>query len=323
MMRRAVLALAVAALAVPAGAGAALAHDRGHDHGRRWVESSCWRGHHERHTRPGRTPTSPTSSPSTPPETIPPRPTPGDTTTGTISPAPTAQLPADRLNASFTDRSGTASTYHLFTSKVTGPVRGLVVYLDGDGMYGHRNPSTTWALGGASGVIAQAGKRGYPTLSIATPSRDGTFWTAGSRNADYVADLIQSIRAQIGVEQTWLVSYSGGSQLVTKFLIPAHSSTFAVRGGAVILGGGGRPAGTPNIDPALKAGFPMHWYTGDIDDGRNTSDRYNAIRDARAGHAWYTDRGYAATIETPAGVDHGDLGGRFGTVLAEQLDARG
>ena len=157
--------------------------------------------------------------------------------------------------------------------------------------------------------IVHAGLRESPLLPLAETVQ--------------IAAAMDQIRAQIGVEQTWLVSYSGGSQLVTKFLIPAHSSTFAGRGGAVILGGGGRPAGTPNIDPALKAGFPMHWYTGDIDDGRNTSDRYNAIRDARAGHAWYADRGYAATIETPAGVDHGDLGGRFGTVLAEQLDARG
>lgn len=311
MLRAAVIAAALAALTVPVAAPAADAHDR--DRGRRWAEQSCWagqrHGHHRRHHRPTpstpSTPSTPTVEPSAPPETLPPA---------------TAPLPSDRVNAPFTDPAGTTSTYHLYTSSTRGPARGIVVYLDGDGMYGHRNPTTTWALGGDRGIIAQAGQRGYATLSVMTPSRDRTFWTAGARNAAYVAALAETIRNETGAQKTWIVAYSGGSQLVTKHLIPAHSGTFTTGGGAVITGGGGRPSGTPNINPALKAGFPMHWYTGTDDDGRNTSDGYDSIRDARAGHAWYLDHGYAATLETPAGVDHNDLGGRFGTVLAEQID---
>ncbi|MEP7161426.1 MAG: hypothetical protein ABI746_10030, partial [Dermatophilaceae bacterium] len=253
-----------------------------------------------------------------------PRPT---TPTTTPTPRPTTPTPPpvtavkDRMSASYTDAAGTSSTYHLFTSKVarSAPV-GLVVYLDGDGMYGHRNPSSTWALGGANGVVAQAGTRGYATVSIATPSRDGTFWSKGKVNAAYVASLVTSIRAELGVQRTWLVGYSGGSQLITQFLLPAHSSVFAAGGGAVITGGGGAPSASPTIDPALKGTFPMLWYTGRLDDGRNTSDGYNALSDATRGQGWYASRGFAATREEPAGLDHNALGTRFGSVLAQQLD---
>ncbi len=275
-------------------------------------------------TKPTSSPTSSTSAPTRPTSsptssTNAPTSTPSTSSPSTTSP-PRVTTIKDRLSAPYTDKAGTRSTYHLYTSKVanSAPV-GLVVYLDGDGMYGHRNPNTSWALGGSGGVVAQAGARGYATLSIMTPSRDNTFWTNGSVNAAYVASLIQSVRSELGVQRTWLVGYSGGSQLITKFLLPAHSSVFAAGGGAVITGGGGAPGGSATIDAALKSGFPMLWYTGSADNGANSSDGYNALADARRGQSWYASRGFAATLEVPAGVDHSDLGTRFGSVLAGQL----
>lgn len=268
--------------------------------------------------RPTPTPIRSTTSPAPAPTTSP-APSPTPTTAPPTAPVTTVR---DRLSASYRDAAGTTSTYHLFTSKVVNarPV-GLVVYLDGDGMYGHRNPTSTWALGGSGGVVAQAGSRGYATLSIATPSADRTFWTKGAVNAAYVASLIESIRTELGVQRTWLVGYSGGSQLITKYLLPAYSSIFASGGGAVITGGGGAPSGSPTIDPALKTGFRMLWYTGSLDDGTNSDDGYNALADAKRGEAWYAARGVATSRQEPAGVDHEDLGTRFGTVLGSQLDS--
>lgn len=270
---------------------------------------------------PQPTRTRPTGAPTTAPSSTP---TSRPTTAPTNAPTTPGHVTTvkDRLAASYTDAAGTSSTYHLYTSKVADsrPV-GVVVYLDGDGMYGHRNPTSTWALGGSGGVVAQAGSRGYATLSIKTPSSDGTFWSKGRVNATYVASLIQSIRSELGVQRTWLVGYSGGSQLITQYLLPAYSSIFAPGGGAVITGGGGAPSGSPTIDPALTSGFPMLWYTGSLDDGRGQSDGYNGLADAKRGQSWYAARGFAATRQEPAGLDHEDLGTRFGTVLGGQLDA--
>ena len=227
---------------------------------------------------------------------------------------------SSRYSTTFTN-SGTSSDYHLYTA-VTGNLKGLVVYLDGDAMYGHLNRNSTWALGGTSGIPARAGARGYATLSIQTPDRSGerTWWESGTSNAVYAIAVINAIRAELGVSRTWLVGYSGGSQLITKFLIPAHSAQFTSGGGAVITGGGGAPSGTPSINATLKTVFPLHWVTGSLDNGAGTSDGYNALADAKSGHSWYSTRGYMATREEPSGWDHDSLGTQFGNLLAAQLD---
>lgn len=234
--------------------------------------------------------------------------------------APMVSLPSDRRAASYTDQAGTRSTYHLFTSSVSGPVKGLVVYLDGDGMFGHNNPGSTWALGGGKGIVAQAGARGYATLSVRTPDSSGTFWRNGAKNAAYVTSLIKQVRKETGASATWLVGFSGGSQLITQFLLPAHSADFT-SGGAVITGGGGSPRSVPTPFAAeSKANFPLHWYTGSLDDGRNTSDGYNALADAKRGSAYYAAAGFTTSREEPAGLDHNALGTRFGTAMAAQID---
>lgn len=48
---------------------------------------------------------------------------------------------ADQLNTPHTDPAGTTSTYHLFTDAAGSQPAGLVVYFDGDGQYGHKNPT--------------------------------------------------------------------------------------------------------------------------------------------------------------------------------------
>ncbi len=233
-----------------------------------------------------------------------------------------AALASDVRSASWSDSAGTRSTYHLFTSGVAaGKVSGLVVYLDGDGMYGHDNPTSTWALGGSNGVVAKAAARGYATLSIRTPDTSGTptFWENGKVNAAYVAALTRKVSADLGTNHVWLVGYSGGSQLITKFLLPAHAAQFT-SGGAVITGGGGAPSSSSaTFDKAMQQRFPLHWYTGSADNGRTSSDGYDALSDAKRGVAWYAARGFVTSRAEPAGVDHSGLGTRFGGVLAEQI----
>ncbi|GAB49672.1 hypothetical protein [Mobilicoccus pelagius] len=229
--------------------------------------------------------------------------------------APTAP---DRLGASYTDRAGTRSTYHLFIASVRGGrPRGLVVYLDGDGMYGHDHPHSTWALGGSRGVVAQAATRGYATLSVRTPARDATFWRNGQVNAAYVAALTESTARSLGVTDIWFVGYSGGSQLLTKHLLPTHGGRLAT-GGVVVTGGGGAPARGAAMP--VPSRVPLLWYTGSLDDGRGTDDGYDALDDAKRGAAWYRARGAKVSRVEPTGLDHSDLGGRFGMVLARQLD---
>lgn len=227
-----------------------------------------------------------------------------------------APAAADQRDAAFTDTAGTTSTYHLFTDAAGSQPVGLVVYFDGDGQYGHKNPTSTWALGGRDGLVAQAAARRLATLSIRTPDRVGseTWWENGRVNAAYAADLIDKTRRDLGVDRVWVVGYSGGSQLITKWLTPLHGSTLG-RGGAVITGGGGAPPVTASFPEGFPAGFPMTWHTGTAD-----TSGYNAYADARRGADWYSQRGFTVTREWPAGVDHDDLGGQFGSIFAAAYD---
>lgn len=261
-------------------------------------------------------------------------PTPGVEGVRSTEPAPSAAASSavqaspvsDVLSAPYADEAGTASTYHLFTSAVRArPAVGVVVYLDGDGMFGHDHPTSAWALGGPRGIVAQAGARGYATLSIRTPDQAGalTFWEEGPRNAAYVDSLIAATSAQLRTTRVWLVGYSGGSVLITKDLLPRYGDRF-ISGGAVITGGGGAPTpATPVQFPAtMRDRFPLYWYVGSKDDGSTAEDGYDALADARGGSTWYLARGFRSRLVVATGLDHEDLGTRFGSVLAAQLDAQ-
>ena len=108
-----------------------------------------------------------------------------------------------------------------------------------------------------------------------------------------------------------MIGYSGGSQLATKWLLPQHPDLASL---VVVTGGGG----APDQVPAPVAGTRLVWHTGADDDGRGTTDGYNAISDAKAGAAAYRAAGWDVTESHPAGQAH-DLGGQFGSILAAHL----
>ncbi|MFH5824942.1 hypothetical protein [Georgenia sp. AZ-5] len=228
----------------------------------------------------------------------------------------------DRTFQSFTASNGMTSQYHVYASDVsTDEPVGLMLQFHGDGAYEFKNPSSSYSLGGSEGIVAQAREHGMITVPVLSPDKQGsvTWWESGAENADYVADLLSHLYDQydIDTERVWLVGYSGGSQFITKFFMPEHSD-LVDGGGSVVFGGGGVPGGgSQGFDAGLTPDFPMHWYTGMKDNGSGGS--YNALRDAQNGSAWYDGQGFATTLETPAGVDHG-LSGTFGPVVGQQLD---
>lgn len=226
----------------------------------------------------------------------------------------------DRTNQSFTARNGLTSSYHIYAAGVPQDhAAGLVLQFHGDGAYEFKNPGSTYSLGGSSGIIAQARSRGYITVPVLAPDRTGevTWWENGSANADFVADLVNSLKSSynIDTEDIWLVGYSGGAQFITQFYLPKYSSQID-GGGSVVFGGGGSPRVSASPFAAgMVSDFPMHWYTGASD-----SVGFDAIGAARAGVSWYAGRGFETDLESPAGLGH-NLSGRFGSVLAKHLDA--
>lgn len=230
----------------------------------------------------------------------------------------------DRTSQQFTASNGLTSRHHIYAAGLTAAsIRCAVFQFHGDGAYEFSNPTSSYSLGGSSGIVAQSRQRGCLTVAVLSPDKAGTstWWEDGAANAVYVRDLLTSLQAEYGFssERVWLVGYSGGAQFVTQFYLPLYSSTIK-GGGSIVFGGGGAPRVQTSPFGGLAANFRMHWYTGANDTGSNGG--YNALRDAKAGESYYASRGFSTSHEYPAGIGHG-LSGRFGGVVAGQLDQYG
>lgn len=247
-----------------------------------------------------------------------------------VNDVPVSQHPSDAQDIRFTDSSGLTSTYHRWASSVdlaSNP--GLLVYLHGDGAYGYDNPDVEYDLGGPGGIRDQARVRNMICVAPLSPNlkgrKDRAWWRKGTRKAAWLAELIERLTVEypaIDTDKVWLTGFSGGAQQITQYFMPLHSDRLT-DGGAVIFGGGG--AGDDFVTPqpyaaALRATFPMHWYTGGDDDGTNGGDGYDGGADATAGEAYYSDEGFTTSIERPAGVPH-DMGGHYGPIVGRKLSA--
>lgn len=236
----------------------------------------------------------------------------------------------NRTNISYRGTQYTGE-YHVFASGInTSLPIGLVLQFHGDGAYEFDNPTDTYSLGGSNGVIAVAQERNMICVPIKTPNSDGTWWTTGDSNADWVKQLIESeIYPKYNIDRTrvWISTYSGGSQFATQNLIPKYSSLF-LDGGAVIAGGGGAPGtNTSNSSPSpfaapFQKNYNLHWFTYTGDTGWD-DDGYNAYADAQAGKSWYTNRGFLNTSSNyPAGGGHSSVTYKFGIELRARMQIK-
>lgn len=228
----------------------------------------------------------------------------------------------DLERRTFTASNGLTSQYHIYAAGVpTDRPVGLLIQFHGDGAFEFNNPSSSYSLGGPSGIVAKAKEHDLLTIAALSPDKQGavTWWEQGDANADYARDLIQNVafaKYSIDTGNVWLVGYSGGAQFITQFFLPKHSNLVG-GGGSVVFGGGGVPrASVQPFAASLKANFPMHWHTGAADTGTSPG-WYDALADAKKGSAWYSAQGFQTTLETPAGVGHAGL--PFGRVVGEQL----
>ncbi|MGY1617073.1 hypothetical protein ACI797_10045 [Geodermatophilus sp. SYSU D00691] len=226
----------------------------------------------------------------------------------------------DRPRSTFTAANGQSGRYLLYAGGIdpSRPV-GLVVYADGTGEYGVDNPTSPYALGGPSGLVAAAKARNAITLAVESPNQACECWHTGdtSAYADFLADLIETQLENYPIDELWLSGFSSGAQEVTRFLVPRHPELLRVGGGWVVFGGGGPPAdGGAGVTTARMAGVRGHWYTGTAD----TAVPLTAAWGAQAGERWYAGRGVVASHEWPAGVGHA-LDGRLGSTVGRLLDA--
>lgn len=230
----------------------------------------------------------------------------------------------DQENVSFTASNGLKSQYHVYAAGVPQP-SGLLIWTHGDGAWEFDHPNDPYVMGGPLGVRAQAKAEGYIVVSALAPDKVGTvtWWEKGAQNADYMADLINHLKAQYNVNSNDIVlaGYSGGAQFTTQYFLPEYSGILN-GGGSIVFGGGGAPE-TPNQRPwneNLKSNFYMHWATGEFDDLAHSNEGYDARAYAQEGVEYYAAQGFETSHYWIPGRDH-MIDELFGGIVGEQLRA--
>jgi hypothetical protein len=203
----------------------------------------------------------------------------------------------DQARRSFTAGNGQTGNYLLYAGGIdpAKPV-GLVVYVDGTGEFGVDNPTSSYALGGSSGLVASSRARNMMTLAVESPNQSCECWHTGDTSgyADFLAGLIESQLSKYPVSEVWLSGFSSGAQEITRFLVPRHPELMRLGGGWVVFGGGGPPAdGGFAVTAARMAGVRGHWFTGTAD----TSVPLTASWGAQAGERFYAGRGVVTSSE--------------------------
>lgn len=159
------------------------------------------------------------------------------------------------------------------------------------------------------GAIANA--RNLVLIAVDTPDRryspSGLTWWVRSRLNGRIFRLFAMVaarRLRPDPALSWVMGYSGGAEFLTYDLL-AHRVPHWLRGGAVMVGGGGVHT-APLPPPAGAADLPLHWWTGDADGSpEGSGPLWSAQAAAAEGLHAYREAGWrGARAHTVPGVGH-------------------
>lgn len=236
------------------------------------------------------------------------------------SAAPSAQLQTDRTNQSFT-ANGYTSEYHIYAAGLdwTKPV-GLLMYTDGSGENGLKNPSGTHLLAGSKGMVAIAKKHNMVLVTPFSPNKGcegGTesCWYEGDSPgyAKWAEALIASVESQYQIDKRRVAigGYSSGATFTTGWFVPSAAAQRVMDDGVIVAISYGGPAYMSEVayTAAFKANVHMNWNVGDQDE---------SLSDVKEGHQHYTQKGFQTSLDILPGVDH-DRSQQFGTIMDAQI----
>lgn len=121
-------------------------------------------------------------------------------------------------------------------------------------------------------------------------------WSDEAAKGEYARDLIQTVlqRSELSEQNVWLAGWSGGAEVIATYLM-ARQQTWLRGGGVILIGGGEAEKGvaTPNNDVRR---VPMRWYIGDQDGyGATWPPTWSATVAAKRGISSYRNAGFINT----------------------------
>ena len=202
---------------------------------------------------------------------------------------------------------------------------GILIWLHGDGKFEYKHPNSKEYLAGKHGIISLANRKKMKLIVPETPAADDTWWQDGSKNADWLIELINGLSNRYHTKNIWIAGFSGGAEEISYYILPRLKQISASQGGAVLFGGGGSPRKEGLYDrvPQNKVyskKFPLIWIVGEHDDGHDDAG-FNALQTSNEGLNFYRQQGWqtkrliipdkAHLLRTNDVGMYGDLLGRY------------
>ncbi len=235
--------------------------------------------------------------------------------------APVASDQTDRTNLSFTGSKYT-STYHLYAAGLDwNKTVGMILYTDGSGEYGLKNPTGSYLLGGSTGLIAVAKKHNMILVTPLSPNKncsdgDGSCWYLGDSEGyvKWAEELVTDIQSRYPIDKKRIAvgGYSSGAQFSTEFWVPSGAAQRTMTDGVIVaISYGGAPQmNEVSYSSTFKSNVHMAWNTGDQDEAYTGGGSYGV----KGGYDHYTSAGFQTSLEVLPGVSH-DRSGDFGPVM--------
>ena len=205
------------------------------------------------------------------------------------------------LSTSTVTLSGYTITHHV---SAVSESRGLVVYLDGDGMakVGYGQSSDLTAMANA------ANAKGFTFVAPSSPYRTASgnpqWWDNGTLVPGNIArDYIDWAAGLYGADALYMVGYSGGATAVNKELTKVGTWPSKYVGGALSIGGGSttNDVSTP---AAWRPKWRMEYVVGSRDvAGATVPEWWSANDTAKATEAEFRAAGHPTKL-TETGDDH-------------------
>ena len=269
------------------------------------------------------TPAEPTQ-PTEPTEPTEPAPTPTDPTTGSN----TGGSGGSKVDQTFQKFTGSkyTSQYHLYAAGLdwSKPV-GALIYADGSGEWGLKNPGSTYLMAGSNGMIATAKKHNMILITPFSPNTacadgDGSCWYMGDSvgYTKWAEELVQNIYTKYPIDKTRVAfgGYSSGAQLASEYWTPSGAAQRTMDDGVIVaISYGGSPKMTETTyTSAFKSKVHMNWNTGDQDYAYTTTSSYGV----KAGYNAFTNNGFQTSLDVIPGLGH-NRSGQFGDVMSAQI----
>ena len=231
----------------------------------------------------------------------------------------------DRTGLSFTS-NGYTSTYHLYAGGLNWSKSvGLLIYTDGSGEYGLKNPKSSYLLAGNNGMITVAKKNNMVLLTPFSPNKNcsdgsGSCWYLGNPRgyAKWAEGLVTQVQSQYPIDKKRIAfgGYSSGAQLATEWWVPSGAAQRTMDGGVIVgISYGGSPKMTEvAYTPAFKSNVHMNWNVGDQDGAYTNDGEY----DVQSGYNYYTSHGFQTSLDVIPGAGH-NRSGKFGAIMDAQI----